>query len=593
MKTKEAIRNELIRYAGFAWQTRDINRQHPLVQLMIEELCNEVYLLNSKLEDINYSVLEKLVKRLTPSTFGYIRPSHAILHLRPNEPEFILDKRTDFFVKDISPGFQEGGITSIIFTPVVDIRLIKAAITHLFFDNTLWSVNNAGKKEMLLQTDKKAKYNTLWLGLDIDKEVKSLENMAFYMQFPHLNDNHQYYDILSCIRWQANGRPLKVKQGFPLMEGTRLSKVEKEILDFYRDHYQAIENPIRPEEIARQKIPDDLALVVNEELSDAFPPPLHWISITFPPHFKPEDIARMRIRLNAFPAVNRHYNERKFSLQEINSEIALSSDTGEEFLEINSFTDTKENACSCVDIIKNAGEYSIEPIKKKEINDAGFADHLERLIDRMSEESAAFPQVDKDKVLNVYNSIAAIENEDGHKTVRNWLNEYADVARLTVRPKENITAIDISWWTTYAGRVNGIAEKNILMAHKNSRLNKSEATFLTGVDGGRSFYDFESLKAINRFYMTSHNRILTKHNILNFCKIELGKYMEDVDAVKVIGISHKQKEGLINVMEIRIKPRREHVEYLQKSRILKDLRIRLKQRSPDTFNYRIVLQEAD
>ncbi|MDR3286814.1 MAG: hypothetical protein LBT27_05175 [Prevotellaceae bacterium] len=589
MKTKDAIRNDIVRYANFVWQNQNLSSQNSLVQLMIEEICNEVYLLNNKLDDTNYFVLKKLVSKLTPSSFGYVRPAHGILYVKTDEPEFNLEKRTNFFIKVIPDDFKEKEINSIIFTPITDMKLINANITHFFFDKTLWSIDNKGNKDILFQTDKQIKHNTVWLGLNIDKEIKSLENLYFYIQFPHLDCNHEYYDILQYLQWNAGNKPLKMKQGLPVDEKVKYSKTENELLEYYKTNYQTIGNKIRLNELKEHKMPEEFSSIADENFISAFSTPLYWISISFPPHFHSEDIEKMTVLLNVFPVVNRHYNENNFILTENEKTISLPSDIGEEFLEMNRFSDAGNNTYKCVNTIKEEGEYIAQPIPKKDIEDPRIADYLERLIDVVQDESVAFSKIDKDKMLIVYNAISSLQNSDSHKVERNWLNEYADVAMLTVKPKEDTKDMTISWWTTYAERLNDIPEGTLLMAYNNAILNKTDAVFLTRVHGGKSFYDFESLKAINRFYTTSHDRILTKHNILNFCRIELGKYVENIDVVKNVRISHKRNEGMLNVIEIQIKPRPEYADYLQNTGILKELYIRLRQRSPDTFNYKIIL----
>jgi hypothetical protein len=283
----------------------------------------------------------------------------------------------------------------------------------------------------------------------------------------------------------------------------------------------------------------------------------------------------MTIILNAFPVINRNYNGQAVSKQEITDVISLSSGIGEEFLEI--------------DHISGIGKYTIEPVKKKEIDGSRIFDYLERLLDVVQDEKTAFPEIDNEKIVEVYNAISSIQEKGTLKVELNRLREYAEVARLAIDREITPHKINMSWWTTHAEAANGIPEETTLMAHKHPELNKTDAFLLTPVDGGRSFYDDESLKAINKFYLTAKDRILTKNDILNFCRIELGKYVQNIQTVRNVRVSPKCNEGMVNVIEIRIKPLPEYVEYLKSGGILKDLRIRLMQRSPDTFNYRIIL----
>jgi hypothetical protein len=591
MKSKEEIRNDIVRYMNFSWHGKDSKDRNPFVQLMIEELCNELYLVYNKLDNSNTSILEKLVKNLSPF-FNYVRPAHSVLMVNSDEPVFHLDKKSNFFIKEISTKYQEQGINSIIFTPVCDINLNNVRINSIFFDKTLWIVNDAGEKSVLLQTNERATHNTLWLGLKADKEIKTLKDLFIYFNFPHLDDSHEYYDFLSYTFWKERNNTLKVKQGLPIKQNSSPSKIEKDILNFYKDHYQTIDHIVLSD-IPTQKLPEELTSIVNPEIASSFPY-LHWFSITFPPNFNPDDLMKMTIALNAFPVINRNNHEYFVSESDVSKALSLSSGIGEEFLEIDSILNSQLNSQNQIihKNIYNTDIFTIEPKKKEMVGETKVVDYLEKLVDLLQDERTVFPKIDNDKIMEVYNSVSSLKDKENYKVEKNWLQEYTVVAGLSINTQETqeeINSLKILYWTSFAELINGIPENTLLMANKIPDLNKKDAVFLTSVRGGRNFYDFESLKALNRFYLTSHDRIITKHNILNYCRMELDKYVVAVDVVKNVCVSHKRNKGMINVIEIRITPRPEHVEYLKSSGILKDIRIRLIQRSPDTFNYRIIL----
>jgi hypothetical protein len=554
MKTKEAIRNELLRCMDFVWQDKTSGDRNSLAQLMIEELCNELYLLYNKLNESDSAIFEKLVKNLSPD-FNYVRPAHAILCINPEHSVFELDKRAEFYLKDVSSGFKNRGINAIVFTPALHLKIRNIRIDRIFFE--------------------KAKFNTVWLGLSASPEIKTIQDWSFYFEFPHLEDYHEYYDLLSTLQWSAGGKTLKVKVGLPRMENDHSSPVETDVLNFYHDHFQTIESPISLSDIPSQKFPNDLAGVIDLEKAASFPS-LYWFSVSFPPQFNPADIEKLLISPNAFPVINRHRSERVITEQEMAKAISLSSGIDEVFLEMDTVAD---------------GTFTIEPIRKETEKQPQIADYLEKLVDMLQEEKAAFPKIDKEKVMEVYNSISSINEKEDYKVGKNWLQEYSEVARITFDSTADANDINLSYWTSFAGLVNGVPEKTVLMANKIPELSKADAVLLTTVRGGRDFCDFESMQAVSRFYLTSHDRIITKQDMLNFCRIELGKYIEDVDVEKTVRMSHIQNKGLTNVIEIRITPCREYAGYLRNSGILKDLRIRLTQRSPHTFNYRIVLPE--
>ncbi len=588
MKTKEAIRRDIIHYANLTWDVNNLNNMNSLVQLMIEETSHELFLLDNKLEEMDYSILRKLVERLSPLKFCYVRPSHTILKIDPAEFVYKLSRNTGFVLKQLPEKLREKNISFVSFTPVSETFLYNIKITHFFSNKTLWQVDDTGNKKIVKQTSQRAKYNTIWLGLNVDANIESLKGLCFYFDFKHLPDYHEYYDILSETQWSINNIPLKMSPGFHITKKDTQNLEEKEVLDFYKDHFQTIQSDINFSEIEKKILPEELVDIIGADNVSSMPP-AYWISVTFPVNFLQEDIEGLFVSLNSFPVIDRHYNETIVYEKDIARGISLTSGIGQEYLNIESITDSSEYVYKQGNNIAEKGEYTIIPTKRKNINDPRIVDYLERLVDVIHDERAAFTGIDNNRVVNILNSIYTIQDKDTQKIELNRLNEAVDIALLAINPPEKISSIQISYWTTHAGLLNNLPAGTNLMANKIPELNKSEAFFLRATEGGQDFFDLESLKAINSFYLTSKGKLLTKYDILSFCRLELGKYIKSVDVVRKAVISHKLKEGIIIVMEIQITPKRKYADYLKRKGILKDLLVRMRQKSPNNFNYKIKL----
>jgi len=588
VKSKEALRNELLRYADFAWETNS-NKLHPLAQLMVEELCNELHLLDNRIENLHQALLDKLVENLIPSSYNYLRCAHTIAYLLPEVPFYLLEKETNFFLKELPAISDYKMQETMMFTPATDVQLSTSAVKRIFFDRTLWKIDNDGDKTPSVQIEKRGKYNTVWIGLSICDEIETLENLCFYLCFPHLDDSHEYYDMLSNIRWSAGNESLEVQQGFPVFKNTP-NKTEEKILAYYKDHFQTIKSKIPVDGLIKEKLPEELhELFDAEQIASMLP--LHWLSISFPPHFIPADIENISIFLNAFPVINRGYKKHTVSGLEGTEVIPLPMGICEELLEIEEVVDTKNQKYCWADNNKNEKTYNIKK-KELEVNAKGLSGYLEQLSDMIQYERRAFSKINEEKIDSVSNAVSVIAYMDAIKTDRNRISETDIVTQLTVNMPENETEITVSYWTTCGELANGIPIQSKLMAHKTSELNNSDATFLTPVTGGYNFYNIDSLKAINRFYVTSKGRILTKNDILNFCWIEIGKYVEAIDAVRSVSISPRFGEGLVNVIEIRITPLADCVDFLKTSGVLKELRLQLERKSPEHFKYQIVISPA-
>jgi len=586
MENRESIRNRIVHYTRIVWDNNETGNMNPLTGMLVEELCNELYLLDNRLSNVDSTILNRLSRLLAPTQFAYIRPAHAILQVRPGEKHFQADKYTAFFLKEMPEELENSQVSSVAFTPVTNIQLNDITITHQLSGQSLWAVNDQGEKTLITHILKPAGYNTLWLRIEANDGIRQLKDLLFYIDFPHLDSNHEYYSLMDYTRWALHGNPIKAEQGIPLRTKGQTDNTEQGILDYYKSHFYALDI-LERDILHNETIPEELQGILNPEVLSELGGGC-WLSLTFPPHFDMADILRARVILNTFPVVNRLYNE---YVQETSGQVALftlPSEIGEEFLSIATITD-QSDALYCLqeDTKNKKGEYTLEAVKKKAVEDTRIADYLERLIDMVQNEQSAFPGIDSDRIQAVQDLVSGLMDNTTFRVEENRLNEYADVAKLQVFTHEKTERLLVKYWTTLSERANGLVTGTCMMALSVPALNKSSAILVTDSWGARSFYDMESLQAINRFYLTSRDRILTKQDILNYCYIEVGKYVTDVNVEKKVKISKRFKEGLINVMEIQLAPQKEYIEYIKQGGVVKELLLRLQQRSPDSYRYTI------
>lgn len=593
MKSREAIRNKILRYANLTWNAQQMNNLNPLIHLLIEETCNELFLLDNKLSDIDFTILEKLVHNLIPTGFSFVRPAHGILHIKPEIPLFNLSCDGEFLMKEIPTNLKGRVAVSPAFTPVTDVTLINGSVKHLFFDRTLWMADSDGSKIVISRTNRKAAHNTLWIQLEHHTAIKEIKDLCLYLDFPHLNDNHDYYELLSELKWSYAGKELHVTPGIPLNIDKKSSPSEQAVLDHYQKRYWTIFGTLYANEKSTA-IPVELQSVLDEEIVRSLPSGI-WLSIKFPAHFLQEDISKADLLMNTFPVINRRYNNHRLSLEEFTGITALPSEPGEEFLEIETVKDSSRYIYKQDEIVthEKKGFFSIEPVRKRSFNDSRIYDYLERFIDTLQSEKAVFPYLDEEQIQFVLNRLSDILDKENQKQGLNTLNEYAEVARLAISAQPEIDSLEAEYWTSLADRLNGLSKGTAMMASKIPALNKSDAVLLTNVAGGRTFYDSESLKAINRFYLVSRGKIITKYNIISFCDIEAGAYCSHIDVVRKTRISPKSKEGIINVMEVQLTPKTQFTDYFKEKGILSDLKIRLSKQSPPHYRYIIKVMESN
>lgn len=523
MKSKDDVRNELIHYIHLIWGTKKLDKLDPLIQLMIEATINEVYLLNDNINSFRELTLNRLIN--TFSSTNYIRPSHAILQLNPDGPSFHLKKEMKFCLKKIPENLQKYRFQSIEYTPVIDSIIYDIEICQSIHDDS----------------------NTISLKIKSSKELQQRKNLTFYLDFPHLEENHVYYDVLSEINWIIGGKTLKAQSGFPIVfEGNRVSELEQDILDFYADRFQTIE--------------------LETNLSE--------ISINFPPIFQRKDLEKLQISANAFPVVNRYYHEPTFSKQTPTKFFSLVSTPENYFLE--SASPNSESAI-----------YSIEPRHKRFEDESNLIEKMEQLLDLIQHEKKAFPGIDPEKITEISNALVTIQDSDLSKINHNRINREHELAWVNIDFPKDVSTIKVPFWSTNGNFIQDISKESNIVSYKIPELKKHNPKFLTNPTNGRNFNQQEDFKAISKFQLCSQNQIRTKNDILNFCYLELKNRAENIEIIHKTEISPKQKEGLINLIEIKIQPSAKFPNYFSDKKTVRDFICQLKKKSPDSYNYRV------
>ena len=259
-----------------------------------------------------------------------------------------------FLVKN--PFLNNDARNEYSFFPIANILLYKANIKKIIHPQGIVQIDEQlNKKELYsspLFSDKK-----IWIGLSLDEEIKDLDHLSFFFNFPNVFKKEDYLNILQYTQWECNGKLLKVRNRLYTEEHIEKSnlveyffdsqefnhRVNREILEHYSPHYLTIDQsfPIQNEE--KQLVPSNIGepIFTNEEAIAVCDEKLLWIGVSFPEQFSYQILSEIEISINAIPIANKelkeitHNNERELGI------IPLNLDKKEYFLGIVSVTDEK------------------------------------------------------------------------------------------------------------------------------------------------------------------------------------------------------------------------------------------------------------
>lgn len=92
--SKDSIRQRMYQQAALFWNVSSVEELDPIVLLLIESLCSEIYTIEQELQDSHLRILEKIANLLTPSDMIFPKPAHAIAKMDIIEPTLLINKNT-------------------------------------------------------------------------------------------------------------------------------------------------------------------------------------------------------------------------------------------------------------------------------------------------------------------------------------------------------------------------------------------------------------------------------------------------------------------------------------------------------------------
>ena len=590
MKSKDAIRNTILAYTNQIWGVKKVERLDPLIQMMVEALTNELYLIQNKLNDIDASLLEKIAQRLTPEKYTSIRPAHTILRIKPNYHTLLLEQSNPFTLEWLPDKFVDRNVDTVLFHPVTDTYLHNIKIENLFYYNRLYFIDNNGHKKIATDT-RRMDSNSVWLGISVGPEIKNLKGVSFFIDFPKLSEIDELYEILSYIKCFINGKEVPLKQGFPLFSKEQPTGSDRDILLYYNDHYLTIEEILDIKSLKAEKIPSELKDIIDTEAVEEMDPK-YWIKLQFLPYFTADILKDITIDVNTFPVSNKKLLKTTVIQSSLSKITTLPTGSGEKLLFVDAMVDNRGRDFVSDMIADNsgAGTYHIEITNSVFIEELTLADYVEQLLDLIDDERTVFSGINRDMVTLTLSSLTEMRDKVARKVDSDYRDKKS-VARLSVNPYENTISVNVDYWATYGKDLNNIPAGKAFAPDKTTKLNGLMAVSLCEVHGAREFSDIQDIMSINKYIFTSKDRIVTEHDIKCFCESELGQAVEKVEVGLGEKISPKPREGIIRVIDISLTPSAGTLNSLYQKGFLKSLKVRLQERSSADYIYNIKISK--
>jgi hypothetical protein len=601
-KSKEGIKNKLFKHAARMWGVKNVSDLDPLIQRLSEGLASELYEVYNTIEDIQTRILENLASVLTPKDIISPRPGHAILHAFPEEPMLTVKDDTVFYDDRLPPEMRENGIAKLFFTPAVDSVLVKGNVRYVLSQRSLYEMEGPTDKRILANSSglTEEMNHTVWIGIELDPNVKKLSNIPFYMAFPQTENRYEAYSLLKYTKWYIDGESIPIKNGYPysreesnipsiFSDADPMNVFRKNILDFYRNQYVTLNTSKRANELQKVSFPENMDRFYKPELIDKLKPCI-WIRIEFPPHITDTVINDTLVLLNTFPVINRRLINKTHKSNNIMGIVSLTTGVKESFLSVEKVVDSYGAEYTSIPYQtsseEESGVYTLKCGGMERFDVRSANDYLERLNDLIRSEISAFSMygIDTIKTLvtELQSSLRKIEQKLREKKTDKELNHYLLVD--TIHPND---ILFVDYWVTANEYANGLTTDRVLKSLNTLPVDVDSVILVSNTIGGKKAPSPTGLLNAFRYALTGRDVVCTQEDIKNYCWYELSGKITDVEVCRGIAVSPRPKEGLIRVTEIVLTAHKLYREALSDPQVLAEFQSRLESKSLSDFRYRI------
>lgn len=570
--SRERVKSRMLRRAAELWgyAETDLDSFDPLVALLIEACAMEFERLSVEVGNTQTRLLDRLAQVLHPEP-DVARPAFAIAQTRSVEPSAMLSPVTQLSFKRAGGARADANtVPEAFFSPVATCPIVDGAIRYMATTETLYRIDEGIQKIPIAQRQGAAVslYQSVWLGIDIDEEVASLEGVSFFFDWPSEVDRQAHLAMLTTASWWLGGQTMQVRPGLPthtlasssgsLLENefNAMHKVEKLAMATYERHFATVESAPLFSSIPdqRQPYPSVFANWFSERELRTLRESVWWVELRLPHTISAQALAGMVCGINCFPVLNRRLHRITYRLQQNLNIIPLETDRC--FLAVRDVRTSQNRSLTAIPLGSmsdvEAETYTVQyGVSRFDDRDARQA--LTNLQDLLRDESASFAALGEDFLTSVIRelnqALARLEAKVDQNTRKRDTIPY-----LIIKPKQTGETVFIEYWTCDGEAANRIPMGSRLIPYADNNLRKEAGFLLTATTGGRErLKESEKIIQYKRALLT-RNRIVTLEDVRAVCQAELGHHLQTVHIERAYRIDPLPTNGFQRCIRVSLQP---------------------------------------
>lgn len=609
--TRERIRNRMLKRAAEVWgyTESEMDEFDPLVTLLIEACAVEFERTSAEIGKTQNRMLERLAQLMYPE-ITMVRPAYAIMQAASSEPSSVIAPDAQFMLKPAGADKRKDTTAQhFYFSPVKDTHLINGRIACMATCREIYTIEEGVQKVQVATSVVKTPVHqhTLWLGIEIDPYVESLEKVNFFFNWLHDPDAETWYQYLSLSNWSIKSHALAITAGMADAEKAfnamsqieqdfdSARRIEDETVRLFNRQFVTISQAPLFEKMNLQ--PEAYPAVFDKwydkrELQE-LKEPLYWVEIKFPSTISPEALDSVVCGMNCFPVLNRKLNKLTYKLQHNLNIVPLESEGS--FLSVKEISNSSGNA---IKMVPFGNPYELQPetytlrYGVNRFNERNSYETLVNLLDLIREESAFFSSLGEDfltqHVRELNQLLARMESK-----VKLQNKHEAPYPFLAIRSGKESATVMVEFWSCMGEAANRLPMGSKLTPYQNSNVQSEQLYLMTSTFSGRdNLSDADKLVHYKKALFT-RNRIVTPEDVRMVAAAELGKSADSIDIKKTFMKGLLPDEGFVRCIQVIVTPAEDDemnvAEWEQK---LLRLKIILEKQSAGNLPYHISLKTA-
>lgn len=449
----------------------------------------------------------------------------------------------------------------------------------------------------------------MYIGFSGIQDWMDFNKLNIFFDWKNYSVPDNTYDLLSLGKWyyQDNeltayterfmDEPLTGKTEPPFQHKQLLNLVKADVLQYYSKRFITLGDLNDFNVNADKELPAGFENIFQQVNLNQIDKQIKWLKVVFPAAITQEMLNELHVHINAFPVVNKRLSQVKHRLKTMNNIIPIKTEALDQMLAVESLKDNKGKSYNEIPYTneneKGDGSFSIRYGGTERFDTRNAKELVDYLFELLRDEKAAFSVYGPDFLgtilKNLEQNIALIEQKS-----QSALKDIKELpSYIVIKPIDDADILFLDIWVTQAEEANHINTGSRLMVYNNSKVSADSIFLLSPTKGGRSRLNASNRVQAYKYGLTTADRIITKADVINFCRYELGDKLKGVTLAKGIVMDNKPNAGFIKTTDIIIEPAEQaNLNAQDWDELLHLTLAKLTLRSTMNVHYRMLLKPA-